>query len=367
MTDQTQDEISAALDRVLSDVADLPAISRSKKIVVKVNLCKPFPPDSGATVDVRVTRGVIDWILRENASAEMFVVESDTARRAVDEAFRATGHSNLTENCKSLKLVNLSKTPRVTIGNRRGGTHRSRRFKHFKNGLSISSTFLDCDYFVSIAKLKTHETERFTGILKNQFGCLPDKFKDKYHPYLSNVISDVNVVLRPDLCVIDGIVAMEGEGPNFGAPREMNVLIGGNDPVATDAVAARVMGMDPYSVSIIRKAGERGIGEIELDKVLLKGERIESVQEVFDFVPTSAFVFHRFSLAFQRFGDLLTHAGRGMKGAGGLMERLARALYSRGLAEIVARKSPALLSKRIKTPGSLARLVIRARVALGRK
>jgi len=226
---------------------------------------------------------------------------------------------------------------------------------------------LDCDYFVSIAKLKTHETERFTGILKNQFGCLPVKVKDKYHPYLPKVIADVNSVLRPDLCIIDGIVAMEGEGPNFGAPKEMNLLIGGNDPVATDAVAARVMGLDPHSVPMIKTAARRGIGEIELENVVTTGESIESVQTDFRFIPTSAFVFHRVSLTFQRLGDSLADLAGAIRGAGGWVERLARALYSRSLTEIVKTKSPSLLAKRIRIPAWFARLVISTRVAVGRK
>jgi len=115
--------------------------------------------------------------------------------------------------------------------------------------------------------------------MKNMFGLLPDKFKGTYHlKGISKVVVDINTVLHPAVTVIDGFVGMEGNGPVDGTPVPMNLIIAGTDPVATDATAARVMGFNPYKITHIRKAYEKGIGKSEA-KIL--GEKIENVQRKF--------------------------------------------------------------------------------------
>jgi uncharacterized protein (DUF362 family) len=115
--------------------------------------------------------------------------------------------------------------------------------------------------------------------MKNMFGLLPTKFKGRYHlKGISNVVVDINTVLRPALTVIDGFVGMEGSGPINGTPVQMNLIIAGTDPVATDATACRVMGFNPYEIKHIRKAYERGIGN---SAAQVLGEKLESVKRVF--------------------------------------------------------------------------------------
>jgi uncharacterized protein (DUF362 family) len=116
--------------------------------------------------------------------------------------------------------------------------------------------------------------------MKNMFGLLPDKFKAKYHAKgISKVIVDINTVIKPNLTVIDGFVAMEGRGPTDGSPVKMDLIIAGKDPVATDATCARVMGLDPHEISHIRTANQKGIGNI--DEIYVVGSSIEDVKRPF--------------------------------------------------------------------------------------
>jgi uncharacterized protein (DUF362 family) len=133
---------------------------------------------------------------------------------------------------------------------------------------------------ISAAKLKTHTETGVTLGMKNMFGLLPDKFKAKYHfKGISNVIVDINTVLRPTLTIIDGFIGMEGRGPVRGTPIQMNLIIAGTDPVATDATACRVMGVEPRKISHIKKAYDKGLGEIDDIEVL--GEPLTDVTRVF--------------------------------------------------------------------------------------
>lgn len=111
------------------------------------------------------------------------------------------------------------------------------------------------------------------------FGLLPDKFKGKYHAKgMSDVIVDINTVLKPTLTVIDGFVAMDGKGPTDGTPVKMNLIIAGTDVVATDATACRIMGFNPHEVKHIRRASEKGLGSIEAQVL---GQEINQVARPF--------------------------------------------------------------------------------------
>ena len=128
--------------------------------------------------------------------------------------------------------------------------------------------------------MKTHIATKVTLGMKNMFGLIPDKFKAKYHAKgISKVIVDINTVIKPNLTVIDGFVAMEGKGPTDGDPVKMDLIIAGKDPVATDATCARAMGIDPHEISHIRTAHKKGLGKI--DDVEIIGSKLEDVRREF--------------------------------------------------------------------------------------
>jgi uncharacterized protein (DUF362 family) len=72
---------------------------------------------------------------------------------------------------------------------------------------------------------------------------------------------------------------MEGRGPSGGIPVKMDLIIAGTDVVATDAIASRVMGFEPMEVAHIRKAFEKGLGNVDDIEVL--GSRLDDVKRVF--------------------------------------------------------------------------------------
>ena len=116
----------------------------------------------------------------------------------------------------------------------------------------------DADIVVSMPKMKTHHWAGATLSMKNCFGCVPGRVygwpKNVLHwAGIEPSILDVAAAVRPELQIIDGIVAMEGDGPIKGTPRDMGVLVFGTDPVATDATAARLMGFDPERLGYLQR------------------------------------------------------------------------------------------------------------------
>lgn len=141
----------------------------------------------------------------------------------------------------------------------------------------VAAGIFDCDGIVSIPKLKTHGLMRMTGAVKNQFGCIPGILKGEYHLKLPDPIDfarmlvDLNLALKPRLYVLDGIVAMEGNGPRGGLPRQVGLLAVSSDPVALDATVCRLLGMEPESIPTIVAGNERGLGKSRSEDIEILG------------------------------------------------------------------------------------------------
>ena len=151
--------------------------------------------------------------------------------------------------------------------------------------LFLPKTVLGVDFLVSMPKLKTHHWAGVTLSLKNMFGIVPGSCygwpKNVLHwAGIDRSILDINAAARPDFAIVDGILGMEGNGPIQGTPKAARVLILGNDPVAVDATACRVMGLRPEKVPYLARAGTM-LGHVNPTKIQQLGESVASVRMPF--------------------------------------------------------------------------------------
>jgi Pyruvate/2-oxoacid:ferredoxin oxidoreductase delta subunit len=128
-----------------------------------------------------------------------------------------------------------------------------------------------------------------TGCVKNQFGCVPGALKGEFHVKLASAIDfarmlvDINAFLKPRLYVMDGIIAMEGNGPRGGKARPMKVLLFSADPVALDATVCRMIDINPEFVPTITLGMQAKTGTWKKDEIELVGDPFESfVDKEFD-------------------------------------------------------------------------------------
>jgi uncharacterized protein (DUF362 family)/Pyruvate/2-oxoacid:ferredoxin oxidoreductase delta subunit len=146
----------------------------------------------------------------------------------------------------------------------------------------VAKGVLDSDGLVSLPKFKTHGLIRFTGAVKNQFGCIPGLRKSQYHvklpdPYdFATMLVDLNTLIRPRLSIMDGIVAMEGNGPRSGKLKQLYVLLLSSDPVALDATACRIAHLGPEVVPTSKPGEKAGLGTYHPENIELMGEPLES-------------------------------------------------------------------------------------------
>ena len=234
--------------------------------VIKPNLCTTRDSRGRANTSVMMTSAVIDMLLENDKRTRISVVESDSTGKWLDIAFKNNGYTEMVQKyCNDgydIRLINLSREPSLTV------SHRSLPFGDFQ----IPKILIEPNYFISIARAKTHGLTDITGILKNQFGCLPRKDKDVYHNYIDRVILEINRLARPDLCIVDAITGMEGVIE--GELKYIGVLLCGYNPASVDAVLAQIMGFDPEDIKHIVLASRYGLGSIRPNLV---GVPIEEV------------------------------------------------------------------------------------------
>lgn len=251
------------------DLVDYKAcLAGQKRVLIKINFITVKTWDSGATTDPIVVEAIIKRLA--HLPVEVKVVESDATMTNANNAYKFTGMKEMCERngVEFLNLRYVKDTVKILIPN--GETLGSITVPRIVAESAV----------ISAAKLKTHVATKVTLGMKNMFGLLPDKYKFKYHVNgISKVIVDINSVLKPALTVIDGFVGMEGKGPTDGTPVKTDLIIAGKDVVSTDATAARIIGFDPHKISHIRRASEKGLGNI--DDIEIVGSQIEDVKHVF--------------------------------------------------------------------------------------
>jgi uncharacterized protein (DUF362 family) len=160
--------------------------------------------------------------------------------------------------------------------------------------LWLPRTVVEADVVVSMPKMKTHHWAGATLSLKNCFGCVPGRVygwpKNVLHfAGLEQAIVDVAAAVRPDLAIVDGIVAMQGNGPITGTEVGAGVLVFGDDPVATDTIAATLMGIDPQRIGYLEMAA-RFLGQGDRDRIRTEGEEVEREVVRFDLLPEFSYL-----------------------------------------------------------------------------
>src|SRR5262249_52398941 len=151
-----------------------------------------------------------------------------------EAAFENNGVYRLAEEM-NIKVLNLSKDVLIDMPDAR------------LKGFGMAKTWLEADAFITLPVLKTHATTVFTGSLKNQWGCIPRYDRILLHKYLHELIAAINKIRPVTLALMDGLVGMQGRGPINGYPINLNVLLASRDPVALDASAMRLIGLEPQT------------------------------------------------------------------------------------------------------------------------
>lgn len=145
--------------------------------------------------------------------------------------------------------------------------------------VSISQVARQADKIINVPKFKAHQQLGATFAVKNMFGCVCGKRKAFWHfargksyDAFCTMLIEIYKFLAPVLSIIDGVVAMEGQGPIRGSARELGFLIAGSDPVACEMICSDLIKLDPAQLPIIQTARKMNFGCSDLSQIELLGD-----------------------------------------------------------------------------------------------
>jgi uncharacterized protein (DUF362 family)/ferredoxin len=251
-------------------------VKPGEKIVIKPNVLIGSNPEKCVCTHPSVFRAVGEVLLASGA------------RVACGDS---SGFGSCQANMRKAGLKEVADELGIGLADFDSGRVVTHKEALLKKRFVIANGVLEADGLVSLSKLKTHGLTRFTGAVKNQFGCIPGWTKKQHHaempdPYdFATMLVDLNTLLKPRLYIMDGIMAMEGNGPSSGNPRKLGVLLFSRDPVALDAVACKIIAMDPTLVPTFEPGERAGLGTYHDDNIEVVGENVEAfICQDFDIV-----------------------------------------------------------------------------------
>jgi uncharacterized protein (DUF362 family) len=248
---------------------------RGKTVILKPNLVE-FDPKGVINTHPAVVAAAIESF-RILGAREVVVAEGPGHRRDNEHLLTASGLYLAMKEHKA-RYIDFNYDDVRPVRLRSSFT----TMKH----LYLPETLHNAHLLVSMPKLKTHHWAGVTLSLKNMFGVVPGAIygwpKNILHwAGIDGSILDINSSLPiPQFAIVDGIVGMEGNGPLQGQAKPAGVLIFGDDLVAVDATAARLMTIEPRKIRYLEQAGDF-LGNIAYERIEQIGEKLEALQQDF--------------------------------------------------------------------------------------
>ncbi len=241
-------------------------IKPNSTVLVKPNLLMSKSPDFGITTHPEVVRAVIR--LLKEINCKIIVGDGPSVWgqyvENVDQVYEITGIKKVCQD-EDVRLVNFDQ-------------------RRMRNKFPLTVWLDECDCLVSLPKFKTHEFTLITGAIKNLFGLVSGTYKTELHKNyftpadFAKILVDIYQEAKPRLTIIDGVLAMEGDGPaTSGITRQLNLLMAGSDCVALDTIMAKIMGINQGEVLTTKEAASRNLGEDVLSKIQIAGEDVDKL------------------------------------------------------------------------------------------
>jgi uncharacterized protein (DUF362 family) len=293
------DNIAYAVEEAIELLGGIDEVARDKqRIMLKPNLVSPDPR---CTTKPEVVRALAT--LMKNAGKEVCIGEGSAAAPGFnadeegvhfskdpaildpmqDYVFEQLGYTDLA-NSLDIPLINLhtGEMVEVEVPN-----------AYVYNKLVVHKSLSEIDLLCSVPMMKTHVMARVSLGMKNLIGlypgsaycsvrsCIHNESFEKRSPCVSFEILDMVRACPPGLTVIDGSMSMEGDGPTDGDLRKTDLIVAGTNPLATDMVAAKIMGFHKNEVAQFAMAFRVGMKPTSLEQIEIRGEQLETVQMAF--------------------------------------------------------------------------------------
>jgi uncharacterized protein (DUF362 family) len=263
-------DIRAAFERLLwRDY-----IKSDSRVFVKPNFTLPFFKP-GVTTHGSVIEATLA-VLKDRTS-EVLIGEADGGYGSYTAEYALTNHG-IPDICRrtGTTMVNISQMERSRVTERINGKTIT---------VTIGKELLNVDESISLPVLKVHAVTKVSLSIKNLWGCNPDTLRLLDHKNIEEKLTLIAKSIHLRFALIDGIYGLNVHGPMDGTPVKIGVIMLGDNPVAADATACRLIGFDPARIKHIRIAANEGLGPCNIDDIHIL-EDLSIFQQKFRIEPT---------------------------------------------------------------------------------
>ena len=227
-------------------------IGLNTRVVIKPNLLAPAAPDRAMLTHPLIVKAAVEYVLDKRGKVQL----SDSP--AVGSLARVLRESGIERELAGLAVEyrEFKESSTIAVG------------QPFQQ-LEIARDALEADVLINLPKLKTHSQMLLTLGVKNLFGCIVGWRKPEWHlrtgvdrKQFAALLVLIYQALQPAVTILDGITAMEGQGPGRGGiPRDLGVLMGSDDALALDITVCRMLGLSPDALLTNASAAAAGACE----------------------------------------------------------------------------------------------------------
>lgn len=246
------------LDQFCGDI-----IKKDSFVIIKPNLLSAFPPERAIVTHPLIVRCVAEYVLSKGVRPQI----SDSPGTGFFE--RVLRESGIRDALGGLdvEFKEFKQSVKVDIGEPFGQ-------------IDMAEDAIKADVLINLPKLKTHSQMLLTLGVKNLFGCIAGYRKAEWHMragvdrhMFARLLFQIYRKLNPSVTIVDGILAMEGEGPGrSGVPKHLGIILGSDNGVAVDMAICTMFGVKPNILLTNKVSKELGFfeGPIEVDGDLPK-------------------------------------------------------------------------------------------------
>ncbi|MDR3605385.1 MAG: DUF362 domain-containing protein [Syntrophaceae bacterium] len=252
----------------IEDIGGFGAIvGRSDKVLIKPNLLMSAAPEKAVVTHPAFVEAVASLIIDHGAG--VFIGDSPPLGN-LNKVLAKSGYDDF------MRKMNIQSCPFTR--KRSLDCCDGRVFRR----LELAEEIFEFDKIINLPKLKTHTQMGLTIAVKNLFGTVVGTDKASWHlragkniDHFATVLVQILELVRPAVSIVDGILGMEGNGPNNGAPRFIGLVAAGVDAVALDAVLASLVNFPPNMMRTCVIGQELGLGVSDLSRITTVGDELD--------------------------------------------------------------------------------------------
>jgi len=271
VTIQKSDYENLKIDKLLKPLGGIEKyVIKGERVILKTNLLNASEPEKSVITHPDFIKNIAKEIFKIKATPIIGDSPSGSfTKRRLEKVYSKSGLIELS-NKYGIELNYDIKIKKIDIPN-------GKRLKK----TSVCNFIIDADKVISLPKLKTHSLMIMTLASKNMYGAIPGLTKARYHSMFirrkafAEMLIDILTVIRQDLIIMDGIIAMEGDGPAGGNPIKLGLSLASDNPHAIDLAVCNILNIKPVGIPTLKEAKIRKLWPEKIEYPLLNPSDIK--------------------------------------------------------------------------------------------